>query len=247
MIGKSHYKIAEQIAAHIPSPWKQLLIDYWYAIEVGIEVPDQFMIWHRDPERPASAGKQKSKLVHRYYLDSCGNSRGEMLQMILMYTEGITAFAKDLAADKDLREQTQDMVLYTGALLHFLADLCTPLHVGCSLASQLKDLLGKNHHQKIEARLWRRQKKAPVKDLLILPACSLDEEWLLQQARDTHNDYLKLPASLVKENKELLVDISLRALYRSVSIGVTWLNAMAEDHSLKEALAEIANSEPNPR
>ena len=49
MIGKSHWKIAESVSVQVGDPWKALLTEYWYAVEVGIEVPDQFMIWHRDP------------------------------------------------------------------------------------------------------------------------------------------------------------------------------------------------------
>jgi hypothetical protein len=247
MIGKSHYKIAELVRDKVAEPWHRLLTDFWYAAEVGLEVPDRFMIWHRDPGPPASAGPQPARLVHRYYLDSPANIRGELLQMILLYSEGITSFALDLAADPGLQDQLQDMILYTGAMLHYLTDLCTPIHVGCSLDAQLAEILGKRHHYKIETRVWRRQNRASIVELAPLPTCTLNERWLLEQATVGHLDYMRLPESLQKENEKLLNEISLRALYRSVSVGVAWLNAMAADQQMKAALYDLGNPVVRPR
>jgi len=247
MIGKSHWKIAELVGAHVAEPWKELLADNWDAVEIGLEIPDRFMIWHRDPGPPASAGKVQAKLVHRFYVDRTDEPKGELIQMILMYTEGIAAFAKDLAADEDLRDQTQDMLLYVGALIHFLSDLCTPMHVGCSLRGQLEGILGKGYHQKLEARFWRRHKNETIDDLLLYPNCTLNESWLMQIATDAHQDYIVLPDALQTENKEQLREIAIRALHRSVATTVLWLDTMATGFALNAALAKITNADATRR
>lgn len=193
VIGPSHTKIAELVALHVARPWQTLLGRYWHAVEVGLEVPDRFMIWHRDPGPPASAGTVPSKLVHRQFLDARDEAQGELISMILMYTEGIEAFARALADDGSMRDQTQDLILYTGALLHFLADLCTPLHVGCSLDENLRAQLGDRFHQKIEARLWRHQQAAVAGAPEHLDGCALSESWLRGVAATTYEDYQALP------------------------------------------------------
>ena len=242
MIGKSHYRIAEFVLRNLTGPWAPLLEHHREALDVGLEVPDKFMIWHPDPEPPSSAGPQPGTLVHRFYLDAENEPRGQLIQMILMYTGGVSAFAVDLGDDEDMRDMTRDMVLYTGILIHFLGDLCTPLHVGCSRDELLKGILGQRHHQKIEERFWRRQRKFEPEHIPRFPSCSLDEEWLMERVRETHVDYLALPSALVKGKGDLLREISERALTRSVAVAVAWLEAMSAEENTGRALARLSAS-----
>ena len=88
-----------------------LLVRFQDSFEAGVEVPDTFMIWHRDPAEPAEKGSQPNRLVHRYYVDGADDRRqGSLIEQVWMYTEGIVAFVQDGIDPGDAYDGLEDLV-----------------------------------------------------------------------------------------------------------------------------------------
>lgn len=244
MIGKSHIKISHLMLLHLNPSISFILKRFIKTYESGVEVPDKYLMWERDPAEPAEKGNQPKHLVHRYYIDADDTfqRKGRLIEQIWMYTDGIISFVQDGIKISEAYPTTENLIenwaLHFGILTHFLGDLFTPLHIGIGNDKILKKLAGLKYHSKIEQAFWRYHKTYELPEKFAAMKCHLDSEQLLKIAKGTYNEYLLLGKlyPLRPETKAELKAMSIRLLEQSVAFSSGWINEMVATYNLEPAL-----------
>ncbi len=231
-------------------PVRGILEEYKSIFESGLDIPDRYMIWERDPKEPAEKGIQPKQLVHRYYLDANNDrEQGRLIDQIWTYTEGIISFldeGTDLSeAYSSVENLVENWVLYFGMLTHFLGDLCSPLHIGNCHDDEFRIISGNRYHSKIEQAMWRYHKDAKVTLGCTVINTTLDTSQLLEVAEKTYVEYLLLKKlyPLLPETRNAFAKLSIRVLERAVFFSAGWINTIIAQQGiesvLKEAMAKL--------
>lgn len=245
MIGKSHIKIAHEMLPLLNPSVCSILREYINSFESGLDIPDRYMIWERDPKEPAEKGVQPKQLVHRYYLDANNDrKRGRLIDQIWTYTEGIISFlgeGADLSeAYSSVENLAENWVLYFGMLTHFLGDLCSPLHVGNCLDGEFRKISGNRYHSKIEQAMWRYHKDVKVTIGCTDTNTTLNTSQLVEVAEKTYVEYLLLKTlyPLLPETRNAFAKLSIRVFEHAVFLSAGWINTMIVQHGIESVLKE---------
>ncbi len=192
----AHLRVAALAAGVMPAGLRSVIQQLWDGIETGTTLTDEFLwFWDTDDHK----GTISQILMHRCYMDSDSpNDRGCPLQ-IVRYARGIPGFFEEYAAGglHDYEEESfmVNAGAYLGVVSHHVADLHTPVHVGCRLPmSTVGYKTRQGFHSRVEADLdYTARTVASIKPYVPSSIVLSDEAFLAVAQRMYEEFYLKLP------------------------------------------------------
>ena len=240
----THIRVSEQAIRFTYPVLKAFLNKYWDCVEAGLDAPDRFNIWGRDPAIPTDQ-KAEKVLVHRYYVDASNEkTKGGLIPEILMYAEGIISYIKDTAFENpydDLKDHKEDWFFQFGILSHYIGNLCTPMHIGHSYNSRLNDLI-KNFHNRYERNLEKFTKNRltpPLKRYTKIALTHFALENIAKRTFEKH--YIKLYDlySEIEKNRNLIKFHAEQVFDNAVlNIAKIW-NAIYKDKDVEKILSQL--------